>query len=124
GRSRVRRRVRHDRRGGERAGRAISSREVASGGPGAVARVRVLDAVTSTRVSFVDVYVVRQAPPPSPSPGGFQVLVLRRSPAGRSPGSWETVHGTIEPGETPGDAALRELREETGCAPLRLYNAS
>jgi len=74
--------------------------------------------VTLVRVSFVDVYVLRQAAP------GLEVLVLRRSPAGRSPGSWETVHGTVEADEPPGAAARRELREETGCEPIRLYNAS
>jgi dihydroneopterin triphosphate diphosphatase len=54
----------------------------------------------------------------------LQVLVLRRSPAGRNPGSWEIVHGTIEPGETPVQASLRELGEETGLTPERVYNLS
>jgi 8-oxo-dGTP pyrophosphatase MutT (NUDIX family) len=34
------------------------------------------------------------------------------------------VHGHIEPGETPGEAARRELAEETGLVPERLYNLS
>src|SRR5439155_1727012 len=62
-----------------------------------------------------------------PGLDGYGVLShLRSRPAtgGRSPGSWETVHGHIEPGETPVQAALRELREETGIEPARLYNVS
>jgi 8-oxo-dGTP pyrophosphatase MutT (NUDIX family) len=54
----------------------------------------------------------------------LEVLVLRRGDQGRCPGSWETVHGTIEPGETPVQASLRELREETGLVPDTFYNLS
>lgn len=54
----------------------------------------------------------------------FEVLCLQRGLDGRCPGSWETVHGHIEPGELPADAALRELKEETGLAAWRLYNLS
>ena len=54
----------------------------------------------------------------------LEILALRRGPNGRNPGSWETVHGTIEPGETPVQASLRELREETGLAPAKFYNLS
>jgi 8-oxo-dGTP pyrophosphatase MutT (NUDIX family) len=69
-------------------------------------------------VSLVDVYVLRGAG------AALQCLVLRRAAAGRCPGSWETVHGHIEGEELPADAALREMHEETGLAPLRLYNLS
>jgi ADP-ribose pyrophosphatase len=74
--------------------------------------------VTSVRVSLVDLYVLRGAG------AGLECLVLRRAAGGRCPGSWETVHGHIEPGEAPADAARRELQEETGLAPERLYNLS
>jgi len=69
-------------------------------------------------VSFVDTYALRG------TGASLEVLVLRRGPAGRNPGSWETVHGTIEPGETPVQASLRELREETSLVPQKLYNLS
>ena len=74
--------------------------------------------MTSIRVSLVDVYVIRGSGP------GLECLVLRRGSGGRCPGSWEAVHGHIEPGERPAEAATRELDEETGLTPLRLYNLS
>ena len=43
---------------------------------------------------------------------GPEVLVVRRS-AERG-GYWHSIAGGVEPGETELDAALRELREETG----------
>ena len=44
--------------------------------------------------------------------GGEVLLMERREPAGW----WQSVTGSLEPGETPWDAAIRELREETGLA--------
>lgn len=51
----------------------------------------------------------------------WRVLLLQRGRATRCPGSWEIVHGHIESGERPEDAAVREVREETGFAVQRLY---
>lgn len=36
------------------------------------------------------------------------------------PGSWQMPQGGIDKGETPRDAALRELEEETGTAKARI----
>ncbi len=74
--------------------------------------------MTGLLTKFVDVYVLRGTGP------ALEVLVLRRGPGGRCPGSWEAVHGHIEPDESPADAARRELAEETGLVPERLYNLS
>lgn len=38
------------------------------------------------------------------------LLINRRQPAG----FWQSVTGSLEPGETPAEAAVRELAEETG----------
>jgi 8-oxo-dGTP pyrophosphatase MutT (NUDIX family) len=74
--------------------------------------------LTATRVSLVDVYVLRG--------GGdaIEVLLLRRARGQVRPGSWEAVHGKIDAGEKPEEAARRELKEETGCNPLAFYNLS
>lgn len=59
-----------------------------------------------------------------PGDGGWEALCLRRSSGERSAGTWETVHGHIQEGEGPVEAAVRELAEETGLRPDRLYNVS
>ncbi len=71
----------------------------------------------SSGITLVDVLVLRR------SGAAFECLLLRRA-TGRSPGSWEMVHGKLDPGEPPATAALRELKEETGFVPDRLYNLS
>ena len=63
-------------------------------------------------------YVVR------PYREDWLVLALRRGVGTRCTGAWETVHGRLEPGERPEEAAVREVREETGLAVDRLYNVT
>jgi len=70
------------------------------------------------RVAYVDVLVLRGAGPT------LEILCLRRGLRGRSPGSWEAVHGHIDPGETTVATVRRELLEEAGAEAERLYNLS
>ncbi|MBA2628112.1 MAG: NUDIX domain-containing protein [Gemmatimonadales bacterium] len=74
--------------------------------------------MTTVRVSLIDLYVMRGAG------ASLECLALRRAPGGRCPGSWEAVHGHIEAGERPEEAAIREMGEETGLVPARVYNLS
>lgn len=74
--------------------------------------------MSTVRVSLIDVYVLRGVG------AALECLLLRRAVGGRCPGSWETVHGHIEGDELPDRAALRELQEETGLVPVKLYNLS
>jgi len=49
-------------------------------------------------------------------------LILKRSPSDELyPGIWQIVTGVIEEGEHTVAAALRELEEETGLQPLKLW---
>ncbi|MEO7366361.1 MAG: ATPase, T2SS/T4P/T4SS family [Gemmatimonadaceae bacterium] len=74
--------------------------------------------MTSIEVGVVDVYVIR------PLAIGWKVLVVQRAVGTRCPGAWEAIHGKIEAGEAPENAAVREVREETGLAVARLYNVT
>jgi len=76
---------------------------------------RYIGGVTEIAAGTVDAYVIR------PLRAGWRVLVLRRAAETRCPGAWESVHGRLEPGERPEEAALREIREETGLETERLY---
>ena len=74
--------------------------------------------MTDLRVGVIDVYVIR------PYRADWLVLSLQRARGTRCPGSWETVHGRIEADERPEQAAVREVREETGLELDRLYNVT
>lgn len=49
-------------------------------------------------------------------------LLLKRSPDVLYAGSWRMVGGKIEPGEKAYETAIRELSEETGLKPLRMWS--
>ncbi|HEY4315719.1 MAG TPA: (deoxy)nucleoside triphosphate pyrophosphohydrolase [Actinomycetes bacterium] len=44
-----------------------------------------------------------------------RLLAARRAPESDSAGGWEFPGGKVEPGETPEEAAVREIHEELGC---------
>lgn len=67
---------------------------------------------------MVDVVVFR------PVARGWVVLALERARDTRCPGSWEMVHGRVEPGETLPAAAKRELFEETGLKAEKLISVT
>ena len=50
-------------------------------------------------------------------------LIIRRR-AGQLGGTWQMVSGRIEQGEKGWEAALREIKEETGLVPDRFYSAN
>ncbi len=68
------------------------------------------------RSEIVDVYVFRRA-----SEVAVEFLMLLRAEGTPLAGTWQSVHGHIEPGETAHAAARRELREETGLTLRRFW---
>jgi dATP pyrophosphohydrolase len=55
--------------------------------------------------------------------GEPRFLALLRAPGLLHEGTWQAVHGMIEPGEKAYEAAAREMVEETGLTPARFFNA-
>ncbi|MGR3621197.1 NUDIX hydrolase [Pseudophaeobacter sp.] len=53
--------------------------------------------------------------------GQHQVLLMQRTQS--LAGEWCQIAGSLEPDETAWQAALRELREETGLRPKNFYSA-
>ena len=93
--------------------------------------MRSLDGRT-TRIDAGIVDIVVLAPAVTTGPVGqrrrvadrWRVLTLRRAAGVRCTGAWELVHGSVEAGERPADAARREVHEETGFAVERLYSVT
>ena len=68
------------------------------------------------RYDMIQCYVVRRA-----YDGGHEFMQLRRAPGDFMGGTWQTIYGRIEGGETAWQAALRELHEEAGLKPLEFF---
>ena len=83
---------------------------------------------TTIRAGIVDVLVLSptqsddQAADSDASVDRWRVLALRRAHGTRCTGAWEIVHGRIEAGERPAEAAARELHEECGLVAERIYS--
>lgn len=89
----------------------VSTRRVYDG---RVVKLRVDTVRNGERTHDVEVVEHSEAVVTIVCPSAHEMLLVRqyRHPVGRK--TWEVVAGGLEPGETPQDAALRELREETG----------
>ena len=67
----------------------------------------------SARPDLVECWIQRIPAPGSPA----EYLLLHRAPDRIYPGLWQCVTGRLEPDERVPQAALREVREETGLGP-------
>ena len=67
-------------------------------------------------VRVTDVYPYR-----TEADGTPRFLVVRRADGHTYHGQWRMIGGKIDPGETAWQSALRELAEETGLTPTRLW---
>ena len=70
-----------------------------------------------TKIRVVDAYVFRQ------TKNGFRFLLLKRARTKMYEHLWQGVAGKIEKGEKAWQAAIRELKEETGFDPIRIFVA-
>ncbi|MFQ5568609.1 MAG: NUDIX domain-containing protein [Rhodothermales bacterium] len=69
-----------------------------------------------TIIRVIDVYPYRYVEAGVPA-----FLLLRRAATVIYPGQWRMIGGKIRRGEAAWQAAVREIREETACAPVRLW---
>jgi 8-oxo-dGTP pyrophosphatase MutT (NUDIX family) len=65
------------------------------------------------RYDKVVIYILR----PAADGGDWEILQMLRREDVYLGGTWQFCSGGIEPGETAAEAAVREMREETGLAP-------
>lgn len=69
--------------------------------------------MTKAEIKYVEVYVIRKFA------NETRFLVLKRNDNSKKlPGKWQVVTGKIDGSEKAYEAALRELKEETGITPI------
>jgi dATP pyrophosphohydrolase len=66
--------------------------------------------------NYIELHICRK------SSDGYKFLLLKRSEKNKIyPGIWQMITGTIESHEHTKDTLLRELEEETGLVPSKIY---
>ena len=73
--------------------------------------------MTKMKVRVIDAYVYRK------TMKAIEFLILKRAKTKIYEHLWQGVAGKIEKGEKAWEAAIRELREETGLTPLKVFIA-
>ena len=73
--------------------------------------------MASVTIRVVDCYVYRQ------TDDGLKFLLMKRNLNKIYEHLWQGVAGKIEDGETAPEAAIRELKEETGFDPVKVFVA-
>ena len=68
-------------------------------------------------VRVIDAYIFHQ------KSDGIKFLIMKRAKTKMYEHLWQGVAGKIEVGETAPEAAIRELKEETGFEPFRMFVA-
>lgn len=67
--------------------------------------------------NYIELHICRK------TDNGFEFLLLKRSDESKIyPGIWQMITGTIESHEHTKDTLLRELEEETGLKPEKIYS--
>jgi dATP pyrophosphohydrolase len=67
------------------------------------------------KIEMIEAHIFRE------KGGSLEFLLLKRSKAEIYPGLWQMVTGSVEAGEKAPEAAIREIKEETGLSPRRLW---
>ena len=73
--------------------------------------------MAKVKIRVIDAYIYRK------TKEGIKYLILKRAKTKMYEHLWQGVAGKIEKGEQAWQAAIRELKEETGMDPLKIFVA-